>query len=219
MGTTDADRGRAMSAGSERAARVDVAGAPDGTPFGTELDHAIRDFAAAAMRADALDPVVTELVRLRCAGYHDCRLCGSLRLDAAREGGVDEALALRVRGGGVPEGDRRAAAALRFAGALIEDPVGFSAADAAELHACFSGAEIAELALDVVKWSKQKAMVALGLEEPAWDGTATLAFDASGAAVIGRSVPAHGSAVNRTVGGSRAESGTLPPDDKQPTAR
>lgn len=208
-----------MSARSERAVRVAVPGAPDGTPFGTELDRAIRDFAAAAMRADALDPVVTELVRLRCAGYHDCRLCGSLRLDAAREGGVDEALALRVRGGGAFTGDRRAAAALRFADALIEDPAGLSAADAAELRACFSEAEIAELALDVVKWSKQKAMVALGLEESAWEGTASLAFDASGAPVIGGSAPGTDPIIDRTVGGSGPEPGTLDPDDKQPTAR
>lgn len=39
----------------------------------TELRHALADFAAAAVRNDAVDPVTTELVRLRCATHHDCR--------------------------------------------------------------------------------------------------------------------------------------------------
>ena len=29
-------------------------------------------FAAAVVRESSLDPVTTELVRLRCANYHDC---------------------------------------------------------------------------------------------------------------------------------------------------
>jgi len=33
---------------------------------------ALMEFAAAAVRNDAVDPVTTELVRLRCATYHDC---------------------------------------------------------------------------------------------------------------------------------------------------
>ena len=34
---------------------------------------ALNDFAAAAMRLDELDPITTELVRLRCANHHNCR--------------------------------------------------------------------------------------------------------------------------------------------------
>lgn len=37
-----------------------------------ELRRALADFAAAAVRNDAVDPVTTELVRLRCASHHDC---------------------------------------------------------------------------------------------------------------------------------------------------
>ena len=36
------------------------------------LVRAVRDLHAAAMRLDRVDPVTTELVRLRCARYHDC---------------------------------------------------------------------------------------------------------------------------------------------------
>lgn len=37
-----------------------------------ELGASLLRFAAAAMRNDGVDPVTTELVRLRCATYHDC---------------------------------------------------------------------------------------------------------------------------------------------------
>lgn len=37
-----------------------------------DLHRALGDFAAAAVRNDAVDPITTELVRLRCATYHDC---------------------------------------------------------------------------------------------------------------------------------------------------
>ena len=37
------------------------------------LRDALADFAAAVVRLSAVDPVTTELVRLRCAGAHDCR--------------------------------------------------------------------------------------------------------------------------------------------------
>ena len=41
--------------------------------YGTELDAAMAAFEKAVVRADALDPLTTELVRLRCARIHDCR--------------------------------------------------------------------------------------------------------------------------------------------------
>lgn len=36
------------------------------------LHRALHRYAAAAVRNDGIDPVTTELVRLRCATYHDC---------------------------------------------------------------------------------------------------------------------------------------------------
>ena len=43
-----------------------------GTSGDRDLSTALERFAAAAVRNDAVDPVTTELVRLRCATYHDC---------------------------------------------------------------------------------------------------------------------------------------------------
>ncbi|MEM7094457.1 MAG: hypothetical protein AAF567_15755 [Actinomycetota bacterium] len=46
--------------------------APEGTTRSLPLQMALLRFAAAAVRNDAIDPVTTELVRMRCASYHDC---------------------------------------------------------------------------------------------------------------------------------------------------
>ncbi len=43
-----------------------------GTRADRELLGALMRFAAAAVRNDRVDPITTELVRLRCASYHDC---------------------------------------------------------------------------------------------------------------------------------------------------
>ena len=36
------------------------------------MSVALHEFAAAAVRNDRVDPVTTELVRLRCASHHAC---------------------------------------------------------------------------------------------------------------------------------------------------
>lgn len=43
-----------------------------GTRGDAVLVGALMEFAAAAVRKDAVDPITTELVRLHCAAYHDC---------------------------------------------------------------------------------------------------------------------------------------------------
>lgn len=52
----------------ERARRV-----AEGVRAGDRLRQALTEWQAAVVRLDAVDPVTTELVRLRCARYHDCR--------------------------------------------------------------------------------------------------------------------------------------------------
>ena len=43
-----------------------------GTPADTDLRSALGGFAAATVRLGLVDPVTTEIVRLRCAHHHDC---------------------------------------------------------------------------------------------------------------------------------------------------
>ncbi len=154
-------------------------------PIARELREAMEAFAAAAMRAGTVDPITTELVRLRCAGYHDCRLCGSLRLEAARLAGVDEEMAAKIATYESSDLPERAKVALRLADAVIIDPRSASPELAEELHRHFSDEQIAELLLDVMKWSRQKELVALRLETPPWSGTNVLGFDDAGEPVFG----------------------------------
>ena len=50
-----------------RAARV-----PPGTRGDADLQRCLTAFAAAVVQLGAVDPITTELVRLRCARHHDC---------------------------------------------------------------------------------------------------------------------------------------------------
>jgi hypothetical protein len=170
---------------SDHQPRISVDDLEGGAIGVSELDQAIASFAAAAVRASAVDPFITELIRLRCAQYHDCRLCGSLRLEDARQMGLDEAVAAKIARYETSDLSDDAKAALRLADAIIVDPGSADEELAADLHRHFSDEQIVELCLDVIKWSQQKALVALRLEEPSWDGLAALSFDARGDHVIG----------------------------------
>jgi hypothetical protein len=70
--------------------------------------------------------------------------------------------------------------ALRLADAMVIAPVRVDEELRTELREHFTDTQIAELCFDVMKWSKQKFLVALRLERPPWDGIATLTFDARG---------------------------------------
>ena len=45
---------------------------PAGTTAPRPLGSALGQWQAAVVRMTSIDPVTTELVRLRCARYHDC---------------------------------------------------------------------------------------------------------------------------------------------------
>jgi AhpD family alkylhydroperoxidase len=176
---------------SEPVPRITLAGSDGGFLLGNELDEAITAFAAAAVRADAVDPMTTELVRLRCAQVHDCRLCGSLRSSDALELGLDERMTAQIARYETSDFDAAAIAALRLCDAIILAPASADPELAAELHRHFSDAQIAELCLDVMKWSHQKMLVALRLEAPPWQETTVLSFDENGDPVIGGPVDEH----------------------------
>ena len=152
----------------------------DGLSGNGPFDAAIADFAAAAVRANAVDPVTSELVRLRCAQIHDCRLCGSLRNREALEQGFDEALQSKIARYESSDLEPKQIAALRLCDAMILTPSQADASLREELERYFSPEQIAEIMLDVMKWSQQKALVALRMEAPPWDETNVLYFDEDG---------------------------------------
>ena len=146
--------------------------APPRAPRATAraLDHAMRDFERAVVRIDGVDPITTELVRLRCARVHDCRRCSSMRDDAALESGFDEALGAKIDAYERSDLSPRHKAALRLADAMILTPGAIDPALRERAARALQRGEIAELCLDVVKWSVQKALVALRIEPPPNEG-------------------------------------------------
>ncbi len=154
------------------------------------LERAIGDFAAAVVRAGTVDPLITELVRLRCAQIHDCRLCGSLRTEDALKQGFDESMQRKIASYESSDFSPDVIAALRLCDAMILDPASADAALKAELERHFSAEQIAEICLDVMKWSQQKALVALRIEEPPWEQATVLSFDERGNPCFGG--PAYG---------------------------
>ena len=130
------------------------------------LREALAGYQDAVVRGDALDPVMTELVRLRCARTHNCRICQTLRMDDARAAGADDAVTAAVDRYESSDLDERTKAALRITDALITLPASLSPEDAAGARALLAPDELAELCLDVSKWSTQKVHVALGTDAP-----------------------------------------------------
>ena len=150
--------------------------------YGTGLDAAMQAFERSAVRIHGLDPLTTELVRLRCARVHDCRRCSTVRDEAALAAGFDEALGRKIDGYEHSDLSPRHKAALRLTDAMILG----APADREDARAHFTEAEIAEILLDVVKWSVQKALVALRIEPAPNAGELTrMAADEGGTYRIG----------------------------------
>lgn len=172
-----------------RAARVAVG--EDGRPIGRdrELVALLAAYQDSVMRSNALDPVTTELVRLRCARQHDCRICQTLRLIEAHAADDHDSLIAQVDWYESSELSERHKVALRLVDAMIWRPVDISDDLVAAAHKHFTDPELAELLLDVTKWSTQKIHVTLGTDgidrlPIGDDGVAYLSFDADGSASI-----------------------------------
>lgn len=128
------------------------------------LADSLRNFQNAVVRGTALDSVITELVRLRCARTHNCRICQTLRLADARAAGADDAMTAKVDFYEHSDLDERAKTALRITDAMISAPGKLTDAVNAQARALFSPQERAELCLDITKWSTQKIHVSLGTD-------------------------------------------------------
>jgi len=157
-------------------------GVPGGSSAVLDVSSAglLNAYQAAVVRGSTLDPVTTELVRLRCARTHHCRICQTLRLANSREAGVDETMTAKVdfyERSDLPE---RAKVALRVTDAFITRPDMLSDDAAGQARTSFGPAELASLCLDITKWSTQKIKVALGT-----DGADQLMTDTDGVALFG----------------------------------
>ena len=147
----------------------------DATPAGL-----LTAYQEAVVRGSELDAMTTELVRLRCARTHRCRICQTLRLADARAVGVDEAITAQIDFYEHSDLPDRAKVALRVTDSFITQPDILSDTVAEQARASFEPAELASLCLDITKWSTQKIHVALGT-----DGADGLETDDEGVAVFG----------------------------------
>jgi alkylhydroperoxidase family enzyme len=115
---------------------------------------------------DRIDPVTTEVVRLKGARTHNCRICQSRRSAPAVDGGADESLFAKIGGPGERDLSLRLRTALGLAEAMVTQPASLSAPLADEIRRQFAASEVVELVYDIVRNSSQKAAVALAADAP-----------------------------------------------------
>ena len=130
-----------------------------------DLWSLLDSFLAAVARLDQLDPLTTELVRLRGARAHNCRLCRSRRYVRALDAGADEATFDQIDDYEHSDMPLRHRVALRLTDAMVWSPSTWPPALAPQVRATFLPAEAVELVLDVARNSANKIAVALGADQ------------------------------------------------------
>jgi alkylhydroperoxidase family enzyme len=136
---------------------------PDTDP----VELLLNQFAPTVGALRSLDPVTTEVVRLRGAVQHNCRLCKSLREGTALDAGGTESMYADIEQYETsPLLDERQKAALRYVDALVWTPSTIDDDVAAGLRAHYSDAEALEITFDVMRNATNKIAVALGGDAP-----------------------------------------------------
>ena len=149
-------------------------------------DAVFNGFLPAVARLRDLDALTSEVVRLRGAAQHNCRLCKSLRETTALDAGGSETLYGDIERFEASEllTDRQKAA-LRYADALIWSPGHIDRGIVAAVRAQFSDDEAAELTFDVMRNASNKVAVALAGDAPRVEsGTEQYLLDANGQTVF-----------------------------------
>jgi alkylhydroperoxidase family enzyme len=149
-------------------------------------DAVFNSFLPTVARLRELDALTSEVVRLRGAAQHNCRLCKSLRETTALDAGGSETLY-----GGIEHFEASALltdrhkAALRYVDALIWSPGHIDRGIAAGMRAHFSDVEAVELTVDVMRNASNKVAVALGGDAPRVEqGTEQYLLDVDGHTVF-----------------------------------
>ncbi len=140
----------------------------------------IEDLMRAVARLDVLDPVTTELVRLRGARQHNCAVCRSRRSRESIAAGADDATFASVDSYASSDLPDKTKAALALTDSMIWTPGKLP--DLAPL----TEAEVVEVVLEVIRNAANKIAVALGADTPnVTDGVELFRTDAAGDLVLG----------------------------------
>jgi alkylhydroperoxidase family enzyme len=135
-----------------------------------------------------LDAVTSELIRLRLARQHNCRICQSLRSYSAFAAGADETTFDAVDTYETSNLSDAIKAALALTDAMVWTPTRISDALVAELRTHFTPAQQVELVLDIARNATNKFAVSMAVDDPhvtegfevydvAVDGTTTYGLD------------------------------------------
>ncbi|MDG4667533.1 carboxymuconolactone decarboxylase family protein [Mycobacterium sp. 236(2023)] len=123
-------------------------------------------FVPAVARLHEVDPVTTEVVRLRGAEAHNCRLCKSLREGHALDAGGSEDMYVQIAdyesAADLTEAHR---AALRYVDALVWTPSRIEPDVADGMRKHFSEKQIFEITLDVMRNACNKIAVSMAADE------------------------------------------------------
>ena len=135
---------------------------PVTVPADLELWPALLQYMRTVARMSALDAVTSELVRLRGAAAHDCRICKSRLSVKAVEAYGSETPFTSIVASQPTELSAPHSAALAFVDAIITQPTDLDAVKITNLRAHFSAEQIHEMLHDVVRNSANKFAVAVG---------------------------------------------------------
>ena len=130
-------------------------------------DMLFNEFLPGVARLRELDPVTTEIVRLRGARQHNCRMCKARRESDALDAGGSESLYKQIDW--YDTSDRltdRHKGALRYVDALIWTPAAIEPDVAAGVRKHFTEAEAFEVTVDVMHNAANKIAVALAADAP-----------------------------------------------------
>lgn len=141
----------------------------------------VEGFIQEVARVQVLDAVATELVRLRGARQHECRLCKSRRnLTAIKEGANDATFEAvdHYTDSDLPD---RIKAALALTDAMIWTPARIDPSVVAAVREHLTPAEAVEVALDVARNAANKIPVSLASDAPVVaDGVELFDMDGDG---------------------------------------
>jgi alkylhydroperoxidase family enzyme len=127
---------------------------------------ALEELMRVVARMGALDALTTELIRLRGARAHDCRVCKSRRHVVVVEAGADEATFDQIDWYEASELSERHKVALRLTDAIIWQPAAYPADLPAQVRTAFTPEEAIEIVLDVSRNAANKIAVTLGADQP-----------------------------------------------------
>ncbi len=128
--------------------------------------EALDSFTRTVPGLSALDPVTTELVRLRGARQHRCRICSSLRSRPALLAGADTDDFAAIDDYDTSDLPAEHKAALAFTDAMLWTPGAIDPEVAGSVGVLLSPEQQVELVLDVTRNALNKVAVGLAADAP-----------------------------------------------------